>query len=233
MPPSMQQPMQYHNFNAPLLAGLANLQSSSLPEVPPPILPASTGSLSLTSTSLSSSTLPSALPPAPSATLASETLPSSLPNKAPNHALPPATLGASMPALSLLTTSGPELNSIVPPIANKPSATPTLPYQSASQAASSIIGVTNSIRMETSTPSLVTPGQILQLGSTVVPSPQPAAIAHKDVEVVQVSSLSSTEPAAPVVSESQPPILPLPVPSHAAQKVLGSFYFTFLSLWVG
>ena len=229
MPPSMQQPMQYHNFNAPLLAGLANLQSSSLPEVPPPLLPASTGSLSLTSTSLSSSTLPSALPPAPSATLASETLP----NKALNPALPPATLGANLPALSPLTTSGPEFNSIVPPIANKPSATPTLPYQSASQAASSIIGVTNSIRMETSTPSLVTPGQILQLGSTVVPSPQPAAIAHKDVEVVQVSSLSSTEPAAPVVSESQPPILPLPVPSHAAQKVLGSFYFTFLSLWVG
>ncbi|XWS69826.1 hypothetical protein CRYUN_Cryun04dG0211800 [Craigia yunnanensis] len=224
MPPSMQQPMQYPNFNAPLPGGLANLQSSSLPEVPAPLLPASTGSLSLTSTSLSSSILPSALPPAPYATLASETLPGSLPNKAPNPALPPATLGASLPALSPLTTSGPEFNSIVPPIANKPSAIPTLPYQSASQAASSIIGVSNSIRMETSTPSLVTPGQILQSGSTVVPSPQPAATAHKDVEVVQVSSSSSTEPAAPVVSEVQPPILPLPVPSHAAQKPNGASF---------
>ncbi|XVE53371.1 hypothetical protein DITRI_Ditri02bG0198900 [Diplodiscus trichospermus] len=217
MPPSMQQPMQYPNFNSPLPAGPANLQSSSLPEGLPPLLPASTGSLSLTSTSLSSSTLPSALPSAPPATLASETLPGLLPNKAPNPALPPTSLGVSLPALSPLTTSGLELNSIVPPTANKPSAVPTLPYQSVSQAASSVIGVSNSIRMETSTPSLVTPGQLLQSGSTVVPSSQPAAPAHKDVEVVQVSA-SSTEPSAPVASEAQPPILPLPVPSHTAQK---------------
>ncbi|KAK6242866.1 hypothetical protein SCA6_008255 [Theobroma cacao] len=224
MPPSMQQPMQYPNFNAPLPTGPANLHSSSLSEVTPPLLPASTGSVNLTSTTLSSSTLPSALPPAPSATLALETLPSSLPIKAPNPVLPPATLGASLPALSPLTTSGPELNSIVPPIANKPNAIPTLPYQSASQAASSVIGVSNSIRMETSTPSLVTPGQLLQSGSTVVPLPQPAAAAHKDVEVVQVSSSSSTEPSAPLVSEAQPPILPLPVPSQAAQKPNGASF---------
>ncbi|XWS64366.1 hypothetical protein CRYUN_Cryun06bG0180000 [Craigia yunnanensis] len=222
MPPSMQQPMQYPNFNAPLPAGPANSQSSSLPEVPPTLLPASMGSQSLTSASLSSSTFPSALPPAPSATLASETLPGSLPNKAPNSALPPATLRASLPALSPLMSSGPELSSIVPPIANKPSAIPTLPYQSASQAASSVIGVSNSIRKETSTPSLVTPSQLLQLGSTVVPSPQPAATDHKDVEVVQVSS-SSNEPSAPVVSEAQPPILPLPVPSRAQKPNGASF----------
>ncbi|XVF03472.1 hypothetical protein REPUB_Repub04eG0264100 [Reevesia pubescens] len=217
MPPSMQQPMQYPNFNAPLPAGSANLQSSSLPEVPPPLLPPSTGSLNLIST------LPSALPPAPSATLASETFPTSLPNKAPSPALPAATLGASLPALSALTTSAPEFNSIVPPIANKPSAIPTLPYQSTSQSASSVIGVSNSIRMETSTPSLVTPGQLLQSGPTVVPSALPPATAHKDVEVVQVSS-SSTQPSAPVVSEAQPPILPLPVPSHATQKPNGASF---------
>ncbi|XWS33994.1 hypothetical protein CRYUN_Cryun21dG0001300 [Craigia yunnanensis] len=217
MPPSMQQPMQFPNFNAPLPVGPADLQSSSLPEVPPPLLPANTGSLNL------SSTLPSALPPAPSATLVSETLPSSLPNKASNPAFPPATLGASLPSLSPLTTSGQELYSIVPPIANKPSVIPNLPYQTASQAASSVIRVSNSIRMETSTPSLVTPGQLLQSESTVVPSPQPAATAHKDVEVVQVSS-SSTEPSAPVVLEAQPPILPLPVPSHASQKQNGASF---------
>ncbi|XWS23287.1 hypothetical protein CRYUN_Cryun29cG0108600 [Craigia yunnanensis] len=195
LPPSMQQPMQFPNFNVPLPAGPANFRSVSLPEVSPPLLPASTGSLNLTSTSLSSSTLPSALPPAFSATLASETLPI----KAPNPALPPATLSASMPALSPVTTYGPELNSIVPPIANKPSV----------------------IRMEISTPSLVTPGQLLQSGSTVVSSPQPTATAHKDVEVVQVSS-SSTEASAPVVSEAQPPILPLPVLSRATQKPNGA-----------
>ncbi|MBA0718275.1 hypothetical protein Golax_006030 [Gossypium laxum] len=217
VPPSMPQPMQYPNFNASLPAGSANLHSSSLPEIPPSLLPASTSSHMLTSSSLSFATS-SSLPPAPSATLASETLSASLPNKAPSPAPPPATLSASSPALAPLTSSSPELNSIAPPIANKRSEIPTLPYQSASQVASSVIGVSNSIHVETSTPSLVTPGQLLQSGSTVVPSSQPAATAHKDVEVVQVSSSLSPEPSVPVVSEAQPPLLPLPVSSHVAPK---------------
>ncbi|MBA0656643.1 hypothetical protein Goklo_008981, partial [Gossypium klotzschianum] len=217
VPPSMPQPMQYPNFNASLPAGSANLHSSSLPEIPPSLLPASTSSHMLTSSSLSFATS-SSLPPAPSATLASETLSASLPNKAPSPAPPPATLSASSPALAPLTSSSPELNSIAPPIANKRSEIPTLPYQSASEVASSVIGVSNSIHVETSTPSLVTPGQLLQSGSTVVPSSQPAATAHKDAEVVQVSSSLSPEPSIPVVSEAQPPLLPLPVSSHVAPK---------------
>ncbi|PPR89181.1 hypothetical protein GOBAR_AA31505 [Gossypium barbadense] len=217
VPPSMPQPMQYPNFNASLPAGSANLHSSSLPEIPPSLLPASTSSHMFTSSSLSSATS-SSLPPAPSATLASETLSASLPNKAPSPAPPPATLSASSPALAPLTSSSPELNSIAPPIANKRSEIPTLPYQSASQVASSVIGVSNSIHVETSTQSLVTPGQLLQSGSTVVPSSQPAVTAHKDVEVVQVSSSLSPEPSVPVVSEAQPPLLSLPVSSHVAPK---------------
>ncbi|KAE8666102.1 Protein decapping 5 [Hibiscus syriacus] len=217
VPPSLQQPLQYPNFHAPLPAGPANLHSSSLPDIPTPLPPSRTSSLPLAS-SLSSSTFPSALPLAPSAPLASEPLPASLPNKALSPALPPATLGASLPAHSPLTSSGPELNSIVPSIANKQSEIPTLPYQSASQAASSVIGASNSSRVETSVPSLVTPGQFLRSGSTVVPSSQPAATTHKDVEVVQMSSSLSPEPSAPVVSEAQPPILPLPVSSHIARK---------------
>ncbi|TYH96735.1 hypothetical protein ES332_A12G198200v1 [Gossypium tomentosum] len=217
VPPSMPQPMQYPNFNASLPAGSANLHSSSLPEIPPSLLPASTSSHMFTSSSLSSATS-SSLPPAPSATLASETLSASLPNKAPSPAPPPATLSASSPALAPLTSSSPELNSIAPPIANKRSEIATLPYQSASQVASSVIGVSNSIHVETSTQSLVTPGQLLQSGSTVVPSSQPAVTAHKDVEVVQVSSSLSPEPSVPVVSEAQPPLLSLPVSSHVAPK---------------
>ncbi|KAE8657472.1 Protein decapping 5 [Hibiscus syriacus] len=223
VPPSMQQPVQYPNFNAPLPAGPANLHTSSLPEIPPSLLPSSTSSLPLTS-SLSSSTLTSALPLALSAPLASEPLPASLPNKALSPGLPPATLGSSLPALSPLTSSGPELNAIVPPITNKQSEISTLPYQSVSQAASSVIGVSNSIRVETSVPSLVTPGQFLKSGSTVVPSSQPAATAHKDVEVVQMTSSLSPEPSAPIVSEAQPPLLPLPVSSHIAQKPNGSSF---------
>ncbi|KAK8659208.1 hypothetical protein V6N13_029417 [Hibiscus sabdariffa] len=222
VPPSMQQPMQYPNFNVPLPAAPANLHSSSLPEIPPSLLPASTSSLTLTS--LSSSTFPSALPPAPSASLASEPLPTSFPNKASSPALPPATLGTSLPALSPLMSSGPELNSIIPPIANKQSEIPALPYQSASQAASSVIGVSNSIHVKASVPSLVTPGQLLQSGTAVVSSSQPAATANKDVEVVQVSSSLLPEPSAPVVSEAQPPILPLPVSSRVAQKPNGASF---------
>ncbi|KAG4170807.1 hypothetical protein ERO13_A12G172300v2 [Gossypium hirsutum] len=223
VPPSMPQPMQYPNFNASLPAGSANLHSSSLPEIPPSLLPASTSSHMFTSSSLSSATS-SSLPPAPSATLASETLSASLPNKAPSPAPPPATLSASSPALAPLTSSSPELNSIAPPIANKRSEIPTLPYQSASQVASSVIGVSNSIHVETSTQSLVTPGQLLQSGSTVVPSSQPAVTAHKDVEVVQVSSSLSPEPSVPVVSEAQPPLLSLPVSSHVAPKPNGASF---------
>ncbi|KAL1135840.1 hypothetical protein V6Z11_A12G200100 [Gossypium hirsutum] len=185
--------------------------------------PGLTSSHMFTSSSLSSATS-SSLPPAPSATLASETLSASLPNKAPSPAPPPATLSASSPALAPLTSSSPELNSIAPPIANKRSEIPTLPYQSASQVASSVIGVSNSIHVETSTQSLVTPGQLLQSGSTVVPSSQPAVTAHKDVEVVQVSSSLSPEPSVPVVSEAQPPLLSLPVSSHVAPKPNGASF---------
>ncbi|KAK8362697.1 hypothetical protein V6Z12_A03G117500 [Gossypium hirsutum] len=219
MPPFMQQPMQYPNFNAPFPIGLGNLQSSSLPEAPPPLFPSSTGSPNVTSTS-------SDLPPAPSASLASE----ALLNKAPSPAISPAALGASLPAISPLTT-GPELNPIVPPIAHKPITNPTFLHQTTSQAASSIIGVLNSVSMETPTPSMVTPGQLLESGTAVVPSPQPDATVHKDVEVVQVFS-SPTEPSAPVVSEAQPPILPLPRAAHKNSRPVTKFTedFDFIAM---
>jgi len=54
---------------------------------------------------------------------------------------------------------------------------------------------------------LVTPGQLLQSGSAAVSLTPPSTNADKDVEVVQVSS---SEKSAPITSEAQPPILPLP-----------------------
>ena len=77
----------------------------------------------------------------------------------------------------------------------------------------------NSLRTEPPTPSLVTPGQLLQSGPATLPPVQPVQTAHKDIEVVQVSSTSSTEPSVPVVTEAQPPILPLPVSARASYKV--------------
>lgn len=224
MPSSMQQPLQYPNFNASLPTGTSNL-----PDVPSPLLPAA----SISSTSLSQSTLPTTLPPVPSTTLASETLPSSMPNKAPSSAPSVATLSANLPPISSLTTSSPDISTVVPPISNKPHAIsgPTLPYQNISQATSSVVGTSSSLRTETLLPSLVTPGQLLQSGSAAVSSTQSLQTAHKDVEVVQVSSSTSSEPIVPVSAESQPPILPLPPPVRAGQKVLFCHTFMLLDLF--
>ncbi|GLT34512.1 hypothetical protein SLA2020_090210 [Shorea laevis] len=145
----------------------------------------------------------------------------------PSALLPVSTIsaapGASLPSLSPLTTSTPELNPAIP-ISNKPNVIsgPTLSYQSTSQSASSILGTSTSVRAEAPTPSLVTPGQLLQSGSTVASSSQSSISAQKDVEVVEASASPSSEPSAPVAKEAQPPILPLPVPSRAAHKPNGS-----------
>lgn len=216
MPSSMQQPMQYPNFNASLATGASNL-----PEVTSPLPPASSSSLNLGTISLA----PSALPPVPSATLASETLGNSVPNKMlSNTALPAVALGSSLPSLIPPVTSSSDINVIVPPMSNKPTAIsgPSLSYQTLSQPISSMVGTSNSIRPETTAPSLVTPGQLLQPVPAAVSSSQTSQTVHKDkdVDVIKVSLSSSLEPTVPVLAEVQPPILPLPVPSRAAQKVI-------------
>ncbi|KAM7464388.1 hypothetical protein LguiA_032509 [Lonicera macranthoides] len=212
-PPSMQQQMQYSSFNAPLPTG-----SSNLPEYPS-LLPTSTSSLTLTSSTLPASNFPSNLPPVPPMMLASEPLPSSVPNKATA-----ATLSASLPSLPPFSISNPDVNAVVPPTSNKPNviSAPALSFQTGSHPVSSITGTPSSIQTETPTPSLVTPGQLLQSGQ-VAPS-QSSQTAHKDVEVVQVSPTPTSEPQAPVPPEAQPPILPLPSPSRTVQKPNGAPY---------
>ncbi|KAF5444463.1 hypothetical protein F2P56_033593 [Juglans regia] len=215
MPSSLQLPMQYPNFNVSLPSG-----SSNLPEVPSPLPPASSNSMNLSSSSLA----PSTLPPVPSVTLASETLVNSVPNKAPpSSGLPTIALGSSMPSLAPLAMSSADINAILPPISNKPSAIPgpILSYQASLQSTSSIVGTSNTIRAEAPAPSLVTPGQLLQSVPSAVASSQTLQTVHKDVEVDQVSS-SSSESIVPVLAEGQPPLLPLPVPSRTSQKPNGT-----------
>ncbi|XP_040998543.1 protein decapping 5-like isoform X3 [Juglans microcarpa x Juglans regia] len=215
MPSSLQLPVQYPNFNVSLPSG-----SSNLPEVPSPLPPASSSSMNLSSSSLAPSTLPSTLPPVPSVTLASETLVNSVPSKAPpSSGLPTITLGSSMPSLAPLAMSSPDINAILPPISNKPSAIPgpILSYQASSRSTSSIVGTSNTIHAEAPAPSLVTPGQLLQSVPSAVASSQTLQTVHKDAEVDQVSS-SSSESIVPVPAEGQPPLLPLPVPSRTSQK---------------
>lgn len=224
MPSSMQQPMQYPNFNPSLPTG-----SSSLPELPPALLPVSSSSPIVTTTSLQPPNLVSTLPPVPSATLASETLPVSVPNKAPTVSLAAPTLAANLPSLTPLISSSPDVNAIVPPIFNKPNSISGsgLPYQTASQLTPSVIGSANSIRTDAPAPSLVTPGQLLHPGPTIISSSQPSQTPHKDVEVVKVSSTSTPDLSVPVSAESQPPILPLPATSRASHRV----FFLFCSLY--
>lgn len=233
MPSSLQQPMQYPNFNPSLPT-----VSSNLPELPSSLLPLSTTTPSVASASFNLSNMPpapsalppapsalppapSALSPAPSATLASEVLPVTVTNKAPNVSPSTAALTASLPSLTPLTKSGPDTNALVPPISSKPNAASGsgLPYQTASQLSPAVVGSSNSIRKETPTPTLVTPGQLLQSGPTKVSSAQPSQTPHKDVEVVQVSSTTSPEPSLPVSAETKPPILPLPVTSGPSHRV--------------
>ncbi|XP_014519839.1 protein decapping 5 [Vigna radiata var. radiata] len=240
MPSSLQQPMQYSSFSHSLPT-----VSSNLPELPSSLLPVSTTTPSVTSASFppsnfapapsalplapsalppAPSALPSALPPAPSATLASEILPASVTNKIPNVSTSATMLAASLPSLTSLTNSGPEINAIVPPINSKPNAISgsSLAYQTGSQLSPAVIGSSTSIHTETSAPSLITPGQLLQPGPSIVTSAQPSQAPHKDVEVVQVSSMSSSESSLPVSTDVQPPILPLPVTSRPNHRPGGA-----------
>ncbi|OVA19766.1 FDF domain [Macleaya cordata] len=214
MPHSMQQPMQYPGINASLPTGSSNLSApnlpvSSLPELDSSLLqPGSSHSLNLTSSSLPS-TFPSTVSPAQSAALASETSANLLPKKAPTSAFSTATMSASLPLVSPLTSSILDMNSAVLLTSDKPKNPGfSLPDQTMSHSMSTNAGASSSNHIETSAPSLVTPSQLLPSGPTTLSSSSSVSLelAHKDVEVVQASS--SEPPRAPV--ETRPPILPLP-----------------------
>ncbi|XP_060214915.1 protein decapping 5 [Lycium barbarum] len=220
MPPSMQQPpsmpqMQFSGFNSSLPTGGSSLQASNLPEYPSSLMPTTT---SLTSSSLPTATLPSSVSPLQPVVPATETI-SSLSKKASVSAIPASTLSASLPTLPPLTTS-PDVNPVVPPVSIKPN---PVPIPTLSQSVSTVVGPSSSHLVESPTPSLVTPGQLLQSGPIDVPSTQSTQTAQKDVEVVQVLSAPSSEPPAPVKAEAQPPILPLP-PQTRQQKTNGAPY---------
>ncbi|XP_074326369.1 protein decapping 5 [Apium graveolens] len=216
MPPALQQPMQYPAFNPSLPTGASNLPGSNLPEFSLPLLPTSTSPLNSTNTSL-----PSSLPPAPAITLSSEALPSFMQNKAPNSAIPIGPLGANLQSPSVLTTSVPDATTIAPPISNKSTAISASQYSTTSQPIPSIVGISNSVQTETAPPSLVTPGQLLQSGKAAVSSAPSSQVAHKDVEVVQVSPKKPSQIPVPVATEAQPPILSLPQQTRPVYKPNG------------
>ncbi|KAH6823200.1 decapping 5 [Perilla frutescens var. hirtella] len=221
MPPSMQQ-MQFSAFNSSLPTAASNLPSSSLPDHHSTFVPNSTSSYSLTSTSLPASALSLNVPPLQPVSLASEIMTNLLPNRAPLPAIPTSTPSSGLPSLAPFSvpdnvgTTSISSKSIVPGPA-------TLPQQNISQPVTSVAGTSGSGLTETPIPSLITPGQLLQSGSSSASTPQPLQSTQKDVEVVQVSPKPLSEPSAPVAAEAQPPILPLP-PNARAHKPNGGAY---------
>ncbi|GFQ01364.1 protein decapping 5 [Phtheirospermum japonicum] len=221
IPPTMQQ-MQFSGFNSSLPSA-----ASTLPDYHPSLVPNSTSASSLTSTSLTASTLSLNVPPLQPISLVSDTLISPLPNKAPVSGIPTLTSGSNLPSLAQIPTSVPD-NAGFSSVASKPSVITgpsALPQQTIPQPGTSFSGPSGSVRTETQTPSLITPGQLLHSAPApaAVSVPQTLQTMQKDVEVVQVSSKPPPEPSVPVAQEAQSPILPLPTNSRA-QKPNGGGY---------
>ncbi|KAJ6902930.1 hypothetical protein NC651_020422 [Populus alba x Populus x berolinensis] len=113
MPPSMQQPMQYPNFNTSLPTGALNLASSTLPPLnlpastlPPSNLPVST----LPPSNLLVSTLPASLPDVPLPLLPGIT--SSL--NFTSHSSVPSTLPSTVPLIPAASLPSETLPSLIP-----------------------------------------------------------------------------------------------------------------------
>ncbi|CAN7050116.1 unnamed protein product [Brassica rapa subsp. trilocularis] len=219
MPSSLQ---QYPNFNSPTPAGSSTFQGSSLPEPPSSLFPFSSSSQTPAPSSLPFTSLPmtlssglqSTMQSAPSPSLASEMAPPLFSNKAPVSLPPALPQDTNLLPFSVPSTRATDTSAGLP-LSNKPSVV-TAP----------VAGVSSSVSQDQPKPVLVTPGQLLQSGSAAVSLSPPSNKADKDVEVVQVSSSAGLEQSAPVTSEAQPPILPLPSSARPTQKPNGHSYPT-------
>ncbi|CAN8313245.1 unnamed protein product [Cochlearia groenlandica] len=234
MPNSLQQPMQYPNFNATPPTGSSSLQGSSFPEPPSSMFPFSASSQNLPTSSSPFSGLPmtlssvmqSTLRSGPSPSLPSEMASSLFSNKAPIAVPPTLPQETNLLPFSVATTRATETTGSLP-LSNKPSVVTgsiSLP-QTTSLTSAPIAGVSSSSNQDLSMPLLITPGH-LQSGSTAVSFSPPSNNVDKDVEVVQVSSSAKLEQSTPITPEGQPPILPLPSSARPTQKPNGHSFPT-------
>ncbi|KAK1423174.1 hypothetical protein QVD17_18469 [Tagetes erecta] len=212
-------PMYWPGYYAPPNA----LQHQSLPPPPqglgmPPSLQQPMQQYPSFNTPLSST------PPntsASSATLTSNSLLGPTLSSLPT--IPPS--GNLQPQSTAVATTATDVNVTIPPIKPNTLSGSRFPYTS--QPISSIGGAPL-VPTGSSTPSLLTPGQLLQSApGTVVTSQSPPAV-QNDVEVVQVPTETHvpapTEAPALAPTEAQPPILPLPPQTQIAQKPNGATY---------
>ncbi|CAA0832057.1 Protein decapping 5 [Striga hermonthica] len=225
IPPSVQQ-MQFSGFNFSPPMASSSLPTSTLQDYQSSLLPNSTSSSRLTpDTSLTSPSLSSNVPPLQPMPLVSEKLINPPQNKA-SPVSDSFTL-TSTPSSSLPFSA--QLPNLVPDkaglhsVASKPIPIPgpaDVAQQDISQPVPPSFSRTSaSVVAEKKTPSLVTPGQLLQS----VPAAVSSHTMQKDVEVVQVSSKLPPEALVPAALEAQPPILPLPANARA-QKLNGGGY---------
>ncbi|OAY63469.1 Protein decapping 5 [Ananas comosus] len=222
IPQSIQQPLQFPGLNnTSMPSGSENLQV-----YPPPLLQPSSTSLGLTSSTLSTTSLPTST----SSVLTPEISASSLLDKPALTSTP----SASLPFVTSQTTSnvepGPtlaQIQNLTSLASNKPGSAPgpTLPYQTMPQMASLVASSSSSL-VETLLP-LVTPGQLLQMASSTIGLPQSSQTNHKEQEAKQVETKNEPllpEPSVRAAAEISEPILPLPKP--VVQKTNGAASYT-------
>ncbi|PKA48965.1 Protein decapping 5 [Apostasia shenzhenica] len=243
---SVQQPVQFSNINSFLPSG-----TPSMNDFASTLKPLASSVPSLISASLQQEVHQPNKNPLFSATSLAEfsspvlsaasCVPSLVATSFPEITIPTqASLLASASPLNL-TSNKPPLNSAVasnfghsltvpqnalPGLSNKPSAiaTPSFSTQMISQSMSSIVGSSFSKEGGTLLP-LVTPGQLMQPGYSIIPSSMPLQTSHKDSEAkpqeVKPTSTSETLMSLP----PKEPLLPLPEPANRRINGTASYVY--------
>ncbi|KAL9249935.1 decapping 5-like protein [Drosera capensis] len=210
MPPSLQQPVPY----PPMNPSVPTVPSSSpATDFPPPLVPPILGS---------SLNMQSTIIPVQSSQPCLDAFRYPMPNKAPSQLLSSISESSSLPMASVLAAAVDKVSgsSSLLDQAKQVSGS-RMPHNSLSEPLPEAVATS-------APPSLVTPGQFLQMGSTTLPPSQSSQITQKDDEVVQVSvpvsqtsppsSAAANETPVSAVRDSQGPLLPLP---HSNQKLNG------------
>ncbi|XP_010692459.2 protein decapping 5 isoform X1 [Beta vulgaris subsp. vulgaris] len=225
-PPSAQQLVHYPTMSSSLPTGASNISVSQSMEFPAPLpQPIVSSTLSMQSNvhpvlpqPIVSSTLSmqSNVHPVQSYSLAADSSTNMMPLKTPAQVIP----AVSQSTNSSLVSPALDKSTVAPLISNQanPVSSTSMPLKNLSESLSAVGGKSTS-------PVLVTPGQFLQPGPTILHTAQTAQTEQKDVEVVQVSSYvypaqpSTVSVAAtamvPVSADAKAPLLPLPSPSNS------------------
>ncbi|CAL9201093.1 unnamed protein product [Musa hybrid cultivar] len=204
IPHSMPLPFQYPGVNPSFQSG-----SQNLPEIRP--LPHGTATPT-------SGPLPSMMDPSSASTLSLETTSTLLHNRTPVTTVPATTFSISLPLVPPLTSNfektAPMPQSMPSVVSSKPNTEPgsTMAHLSVSQPVPSAVVSSSSSQVEKPV-GLVTPGQLLQTGSSMLPSSQPLQTSQTDADAKTLEDKSKPllhEPSCSSAAEAMEPILSIP-----------------------